>query len=140
MGIKKQHFYEGAALYALARSGMVQGLRYESPFMIVNDRLAVLIKYSAGKRSPWSFTFMPDEQKAFVGRGLKQQTVAALVCGSDGVVVLPCEDFATISSGHSSAVRISCYRDFGEHYEINGPRGPLKAKVAPSDWHRILEK
>jgi hypothetical protein len=140
MPIRKQEFYEGAALYQLARAGCVDGLRYDSPFMIVNGSLAVLIKYSAGKRSPWAFTFTPDEQRAFAARAGAVATVAALVCGSDGVTVLRFSDFVTVAQQRDVAVRISCFRRFGEHYEVSGPEGVLKSKVAPSDWRRVLEE
>jgi len=62
MAIKKQEFYEGAALHLLARNGGIAGIRYESPFFVLNDDPWVLLKYSTRGRSPWGFTFMPDEQ------------------------------------------------------------------------------
>jgi hypothetical protein len=55
MAIKKQEFYEGAALYLLARSGLVTGIRVEPPFFVLNNSVSVLLKYTTGKRSPWGF-------------------------------------------------------------------------------------
>lgn len=34
MAIKKQEFYEGAALHLLARSGGISNIRYETPFFL----------------------------------------------------------------------------------------------------------
>jgi site-specific DNA-cytosine methylase len=55
--IRKQEFYEGAALHLAARTGRVRSLRYEQPFFRFNETLAVMLKYSTGVRSPWAFTF-----------------------------------------------------------------------------------
>jgi hypothetical protein len=39
MAIKKQEFYEGAALHLLARAGGITGIRYVAPFFLLNDHL-----------------------------------------------------------------------------------------------------
>ena len=62
MSIKKQEFYEGAALHLLARAGGITGIRYEAPLFLLNEQLLVLLKYSTKGRSPWGFTFTRDEQ------------------------------------------------------------------------------
>lgn len=62
MAIKKQEFYEGAALHLLVRSGRVTSIRYDSPLFLVNNQVLVLLKYSTKGRSPWGFTFTTDEQ------------------------------------------------------------------------------
>ena len=43
MAIKKQEFYEGAALHLLARTGTVASMRYNAPFFIFNDRVLGLL-------------------------------------------------------------------------------------------------
>jgi hypothetical protein len=52
VAIRKQEFYEGAALHLLARTGGITSVRYEAPFFLVNQ-LSVLLKYSTRARSPW---------------------------------------------------------------------------------------
>ena len=52
MAIKKQEFYEGAALHLLARAGGITSLRYEAPLFLLNNRLLVHLKYSTKGRSP----------------------------------------------------------------------------------------
>ena len=138
MAIKKQEFYEGAALYLLARSGGITGLRYEPPLFVVNDRLLVRLKYSTRGRSPWGFTFIPDEQELLQNRASELKTVIGLICGADGVVALTYDAYRSIAAPRKSAVHIACYRKHGEHYEVNGPDGRLDGKVAPSNWQRIL--
>jgi len=139
MPIKKQEFYEGAALHLLVRSGRVKSIRYDPPFFFLNDRMTVLLKYSTKIRSPWGFSFTEEEQRQISFRATRQPTVIGLVCGSDGIAALGYESYLTIASLRDASVYVSCYRDHGEHYEIGGPDGQLKRKVAPSSWQRILE-
>lgn len=139
MGIKKQEFYEGAALHLLIRTCAISSIRYQSPFFVVNNKLLILFKYSTRGRSPWGFTFMPDEQKLLQEKGYDFKIVIGLICGSDGVATLSCDDYLKVAIPKSSAIHVSCYRKHGEHYEVNGPDGRLNGKVPPSRWQRILE-
>jgi hypothetical protein len=140
MTIKKQEFYEGAALHLLARTGQIVSIRYEAPFFIFNDRLAVLLKYSTRGRSPWGFSFSPDERTLLEERSLKGKTALGLICGADGVAAISYESFLNVAESKNSGIHIACYRKHGEHYEVSGPNGTLKGKVAPSSWQRILEE
>jgi hypothetical protein len=139
MAIKKQEFYEGAALHLLARTGGITGIRYEAPFFLLNDHLLALLKYSTRCRSPWGFTFTPDEQVILRQRASERKTVVALICGEDGVAAFTYDAYLRIAALRESAVHIACYRQHGEHYEVNGPDGRLAGKVSPSNWRRILE-
>ena len=138
MAIKKQEFYEGAALHILARSGLVTSISYEPPFFTINGDLLVLLKYTTKNRSPWGFTFTPAEQKLLKERAEELRTFVGLVCGSDGVAALIYSDFTTIAAPRNSSIHISCYRDHNQHYEINGPDGTFDRKIAPSSWRKIL--
>ena len=139
MGIKKQEFYEGAALHILARSNGIATIRYESPFFLINNKLLVYLKYTTKGRSPWGFTFTTEEQKLLMKEASTRKIVIGLVCGADGVAALTYDAYRTVVSHRTSAVHISCYREHGEHYEVNGPDGRLDWKVAPSNWQRIME-
>lgn len=140
MAIKKQEFYEGAALHLLARTGAIAGIRYEPPFFLLNDYLLVLLKYSTKGRSPWGFTFTADEQAALETRASQGRIVIGLVCGGDGVVGFGYDAYRSVAAPRNTAIHIACYRQHGEHYEVNGPDGRLKGKVAPSNWLRILDR
>ena len=139
MAIKKQAFYEGAALHILARSNLITTIRYESPFFLINDSLLVYLKFTTKVRSPWGFTFTTEEQKLLRKEASNRKIVIGLVCGADGVASLTYDAYRTVASLRTSAVHISCYRQHGEHYEVNGPDGTLGGKVAPSNWQRIME-
>lgn len=140
MAIKKQEFYEGAALYLLARSSGIASFRYESPFFLLNDRLWVYLKYSTKGRSPWGFTFMPDEQVLLQARASEADVIIGLICGADGVAALKFDAYCGVAAQRKSAIHIACYRAHGEHYEVKGPDGTLDGKIAPSNWQRILDR
>jgi hypothetical protein len=139
MAIKKQEFYEGAALYLLARTGRSVCLRYEAPFFVINDDLFVYLKYSTKCRSPWGFTFTTEEQFLLQSMGDEHKIVIGLVCGADGVAAFRYESYRSIAAPRESSLHIACYRRHREHYEVNGPDGCLDGKVARSNWLKMLE-
>jgi hypothetical protein len=138
MAIKKQEFYEGAALHLLARTGQIASIRYEAPFFLLNDRLLVLFKYSTKGRSPWGFTFTVDEQTLLQTKASQFNTTLGLICGADGVAAISYQSYLSVAAPRKSAIHIACYRLHGAHYEVSGPDGALERKVAPSSWQRVL--
>jgi hypothetical protein len=140
MAIQKQEFYEGAALHLLARAGRITSIRYEAPFFFLNNQLSVYLKYSTGGRSPWGFTFTPEEQMQMHDRAAESKVVIGLICGADGVAAITFDDYLSVAFPRKPAIHIACYRQHGEHYEVSGPDGKLNKKVAPSNWQRILER
>ena len=140
MAIKKQEFYEGAALHLLARTGAITAIKYEPPLFVVNNRLLLLLKYSTRGRSPWGFTFMPSEQVLLEAKCLERDIVIGLVCGADGVASFPYSAYLKVASPRRVAIHVACYRSHRGHYEVSGPDGTLDRKVAPADWQRILDR
>ena len=139
MSIKKQEFYEGAALHLLVRAAGIQRIQYDAPFFVLNDAVFVLLKYSTKSRSPWGFTFGEDEQRILSRQAVRSKTMIGLICGSDGVAACAYDAYTAIAAPRKSAVHIACYRPHGHHYEISGPDGTLSGKVAPSEWLKILD-
>ena len=117
MAIKKQEFYEGAALYLLARTGAITSIRYDAPFLLLNDRLFVLLKYSTKGRSPWRFTFTPDEQEVLHRRATQCKIIIGLICGADGVAAFTYDAYVRVAALRKSSVHIACYRQHHKHYE-----------------------
>jgi len=140
MAIKKQEFYEGAALHQLIRGSPGTHVVYAAPFFVFDARLQVHIKYSTAKRSPWAFTFTPEEQTLLREHVPRLPLVIGLVCGADGVAALPLAGFESVARLRDTALHLSCYRKHREHFEINGPDGTVVGKVPPSDWTRLLKK
>lgn len=139
MAIRKHEFYEGAALHQLARAGRIHGIRHEPPFFLVNDRFLLHLKYSTKGRSPWGFTFTPDERGLLEQRANGRAIVIGLVCGGDGIAAVTYDAFSEIAGVSDGAIHIACYRRHGEHYAVAGPGGALDHKVPPSLWQRLLE-
>lgn len=139
MAIKKQEFYEGAAIHQLVRGGRITSLKYEPPLFTVNNKLLVCLKYSTRGRSPWGFTFTRDEQHLLRTRAKSSGLVIGLICGADGIAAISYEDYRAIAGLKKSAIHIACYRKHGKHYGVFGPDGELDRKIAPSLWQRILE-
>lgn len=137
--IRKQEFYEGAALRLLLRAGATMSVRYASPFFLIDARLRAYLKFSTKGRSPWGFKFARDEQSLIHASESDVPLVLGLVCGSDGVVALPFKAYRTIAAPSVSAVHIACYRQHGEHYAVSGPDGDLHHKIPPSNWSRLLD-
>ncbi|QWF40569.1 hypothetical protein [Bordetella hinzii] len=140
MAIQKQEFYEGAAIHQLIRGSSGARVIYAPPLFIFDERLQVHLKYSTAKRSPWSFTFVPDEQVLLLERAEMTSLVIGLICGADGIAALPYSDYAFIASLRNTALHVSCRRNHREHFEISGPDGILPGKVAPADWSNLLGK
>ena len=138
MTIQKQEIYEGAALHQLARAGGISSLRYDPPFFLLNGGVVVRLKYSTKGRSPWGFTFMPDEQSRMKEWADKSPLVIGLICGADGIAAINYDVYRDLAAPRKSAVHLSCYRLHGQHYGISGPDGELDRKIAPSLWQRIL--
>jgi hypothetical protein len=140
MPIAKQAFYEGAALHLLVRNGDITSIQYVAPFFLLNDNVLVLLKYSTKGRSPWGFSFFPEEQALLRKWSVRNPIVVGLICGADGVAALTYEGYATIAVLRTSAIHVSCYRQHGEHYEVNGPDGRVDRKIPPSMWSNILRQ
>jgi hypothetical protein len=114
MAIRKQEFYEGAALHLLVRAGVVGNIRYDAPFFLLNERLLVYLKYSTRGRSPWGFTFSTDEQAILQKRATQFKVVIGLVCGGDGVAAVTYDTFLHVAGPRESAIHIACYRRYNE--------------------------
>ena len=138
MALRKQDFYEGAALYLLAKGGQVKSIVPRLPFFLINDRLLIHLKYSTKGRSPWGFTFMPDEQAFLENSAKKHPIVIGLVCGADGVAAVDYDDYRSVAVPRDTSLHVACYRKHQKHYEVSGPDGQLAHKVAPSVWQNIL--
>jgi hypothetical protein len=136
--IKRQEFYEGAALYQLLKTNAVEHVAYAHPFFILNEKIALLLKYSTRKDSPWNFAFTANELEELRHDQKPFNYFMGLVCGSDGVVALFLEQIRQLVVHEGKAARIGCYRKDDQQYEIRGPLGVLDRKISRSNWTKIL--
>jgi hypothetical protein len=134
VAIQKLEFYEGAAIHRLIRASDGLSIRYDSPFFVVNEEMKVLLKYSTAVRSPWAFTFTPEEQAELHKWGRSGPLIVGMVCGGDAIAAITYGSYARIAQSRSTSLRIACTRLHGEHFKVKGPDGITDQKVAPADW------
>ncbi len=137
MAIQTQDFYEGAALYRLLRRGNIHSVLWVDPFFEINKRLLVYLKHTKGKRSPWGFTLLKEESLLLKQASEKRQVIVGLVCGKDGIAAVKVKELLEVTSNGEAQAHIACHRRHNEYYEVKGPLGNLKNKVAPSEWERF---
>lgn len=140
MAIQKQEFYEGAALLRLLASVEKATVQYKHPMFVLGGALHVYVKYSTKGRSPWAFTFVETEQPVLENAAIQGRLIIGLVCGHDGIVALPFDEFRSIAPLDKATAHIGCFRRHREHYEVSGPAGVLPRKIPPSDWNRLLDR
>jgi hypothetical protein len=89
--------------------------------------VAVHIKHSSKRLSPWSFSFSIEQLREFVTLRRQAESVwLVLVCGPDGIVTLSLEEFVSITGsrpGGVASVRVD--RGRREMYRVNGNEGEL---------------
>jgi hypothetical protein len=138
--IQKQDFYEGAALRRLSTSSGSFGLQFDSPFYVIDSRLALYIKYTTKARSPWGFTFSESELAGLVRRARITPVVLGFVCGSDGIAALELTSLLQLLTTRRAGFHISCRREHGKHYSVAGPAGAHERAIAPSNWQNLLSR
>ena len=101
---------------------------------VLNGRVAVHIKHSSKRLTPWSFSFSIEQLREFVTLKRQAESVwLVLVCGPDGVVSLSLDEFVSITGSRPGGVaslridrgRREMYRVFGNEGELQNakPRG-----------------
>lgn len=137
MPLKKQAFYEGAALHQLAHCCGPISIRHAEPFFVINEIETIYLKYCTRVRSPWGFSFTEAEQDSMTQ--VVGPLTLGLICGSDGIVTLHYSDFKQLVGSSDSSAYISCFRKHDHHYVVRGPEGRLARRVSPSTWKRFLK-
>jgi len=135
--IDKQEFYYGSALIRAINSHKCSNVKRFGIGYLINDKSAVLIKYSTKVKSPWRFVISNEEINFFIEpmkNGLR--CVIALVCGGDGVCAIDWTE-ASILLGNATPW-LSAKRNFNEQYAVAGPNGKLCHKVPLQDWPEIV--
>ena len=158
MAIDVFEFYHGSALTKLLNYGerlVIKTFPSDSnaTFSIglagkkdEKEQVAIYIKYSKKRMTPWVFTFKKKHQEELqVINDLHKKTFLVLVCGHDGVI---CIEYSKLKSildenyGIAEWVKVHRYRR--EHYQFSGSDGKLShkmsRKVFPLDIIKALKK
>jgi hypothetical protein len=134
--IDEYEFYHGALLRALiVECGVPIEISVDDSTgrvdsFSINRKVAVHIKYSEKRMSPWQFTFSVENVEELIALDRKYQNLfICLVCGSDGVVALKPDEFLQITGpAQSKTYWIRVARPKNKMYELTGNDGTLDSK------------
>jgi hypothetical protein len=114
--------YHGAALARLIRGGESMSIRcglhprFRSAY-VLDERVAMYVKYSRSRLSPWVFGFKTEHRNEIVKLGEDfQEVFIVLVCGFDGVACMSAQEYQLV--GASKSVRIA--RGRRQKYAVSG--------------------
>jgi hypothetical protein len=98
----------------------------------INRQVAVHIKHSEKRMSPWQFTFSRDNVEELIHLDDKYSSLfICFVCGDDGFLCITPEEFLSVTGPAKSDtywLRIS--RPRNKMYEVTGNDGTLESKKA----------
>lgn len=141
MTIEKDKFH-GISLYRLIKESIIN-IYYDkvSGAYIVDNSIAIYIKYSSSRMSPWIFTFSQENIKIVENLRDKYQTFTVLICNDDGICCLNVNElFLLITPGEVITKSVSVFRRKRESYSVNGTDGQLKYKISDSDFPKKILK
>ena len=126
--IREFEKYHGVVLRELVVASGVAGidLRTEDRFgrvnsFIINENVGLHIKHSGKRLPPWQFTFDAENCSELADLADRTTTVLiALVCGIDGFVCVPHEDFLRMTDDCGATAFLRVDRDKRSMYRVNG--------------------
>jgi hypothetical protein len=148
--IRDQELLHGAALARLIDHGEPVSIRtadaHLSAYLVESgrNRVALLLKLSTRKKSPWQFTFTEGEGAALTALAEshpEHKRLLVFVCHTDGVCCLPHDRLGELIEDPFAPAgqAISVSRAEGQSYRVSGPgKQRLHGTVPVSDWPRIV--
>lgn len=139
--IRQVERYHGVALARLVRaeSAVTVGTRahedYRSVYT-VNGRVALYVKYSTSRLSPWSFAFKAEHQQE-IATLLKEFADAfiTLVCGADGIACLSGSEYRQLlgdDPGSGEWIRVA--RSPRQKYAVSGSEGGRVCRIGDNEY------
>jgi hypothetical protein len=139
-------FYSGVVLSRIVRESQQQltfgSLSQLSGLVFTIDGLvALFIKYSSNRLSPWGFTFTADQVKQIqLVQKSRLEPVIALVCHEDGIAAVAYDEFVSLIGAQIPPTGgwVRAVRQKRHGYGLKGSQAELKNKVSLSDlWPKI---
>ena len=139
MAIDLFEYYHGAALTKLFNFGerlVVKTFPSDSNATFTiglpgkkleKDQVAIYIKYTKSRMTPWVFTFKKEHQVELkVISQLHKKTFLVLVCGHDGITCIEYSKLKSIlDEKYADAEWVKVHRYRREHYQLSGSDGKL---------------
>lgn len=139
--IRQVEQYHGAALARLVRSEGSPPIklqwhpRYRSAY-VLDGCVAVYMKYSTNRLSPWTFGFKSGHQAEIADlRDEFDEALVALVCGTDGVACLSSAEYQRVLDDvlrASEWVRVA--RGPRQKYSVTGSDGRQGFRVGDNEY------
>ncbi len=133
--------YHGAALARLIRAGSAVPVtvrahgNHRSAYAL-DETVALYVKYSTSRLSPWSFQFARAHRNAVEDlTGEFDETFVTLVCGLDGVACLDLKQYRQLVSSDDASVEwIKVTRRARQKYSVTGSKRRQALKVGNSEY------
>lgn len=131
--LDKSGYYHGAAIIRVLEDCRCRSVRKDGFGYVINEEVAVFLKYSTKVRSPWGFTF-DDEDISRCHRMAQEhgRLILGLVCGGDGVCALEWREVTKLLADKPG--RIAAGRKHNESYAVWGTAGAIKGKIPVGRW------
>lgn len=148
--IRDQELLHGAALIRLIDFGKPVSIRtadaHLSAYLVESGerRVALLLKLSTKKKSPWQFTLTEGEGAALAALAEAHpdyERILVFVCHLDGVCCIPHSRLGELIDDPLAPAgqAISVSRPEGKSYRVSGPgKQRLHGTVPVSDWPRVV--
>lgn len=139
--IRQVERYHGVALARLVRaeSPVMVGTRVHEDYRsvyTVNSRVALYVKYSTSRLSPWMFGFKVEHQKEIAElRDEFADIFVTLVCGEDGIACLSGSEYRQVlNDDPQNGEWIKVSRRPREKYGISGSDGRTVCKIGDNEY------
>jgi hypothetical protein len=139
--IGEQERYHGVVLARIVRCPFPSGasVRVRSQgrsAYLLDECVALYVKYSTSRLSPWSFSFAEAHQAELdVLAAAFDHTLVALVCGEDGVACLTWSEFKNVLDDNYEPIEwIKVSRKARQQYTVKGSDNRRGFKVADSEF------
>ncbi len=139
--IRRVEQYHGIALARLVRGelALTVGARSHEDYRVVytvNDRVALYVKYSTSRLSPWTFGFKIEHQDEI--RQLRaefEDVFVTLVCGLDGIACLAGVEYQRmLDDDAKSGEWIKVSRGPRQKYAVSGSDGRTVFKIGDNEY------
>ena len=139
--IREVERYHGAALARLVRSEDASAIKlrlhedYRSVYTL-EDRVALYMKYSTSRLSPWTFGFKIEHQKEITAlRNEFDDTFVTLICGTDGIACLSGSEYQRVlDDDPRSGEWIRVVRSARQKYAVSGSDGRSVCRIGDNEY------
>jgi hypothetical protein len=139
--IRQVEQYHGAALARLVRAEESPAIRlrvhgeFRSAYML-DERVALYVKYSTSRLSPWTFGFKIAHQEEITAlRNELDEAFVTLVCGDDGIACLSGSEYQRVLDDDPRIgewIRVA--RSPRQKYAVSGSDGERVCRIGDNEY------